>query len=165
MIAGKREEVFVMKYNVFFLTVATIVICFCSVAVSFAGLGGRADSVEHDRKALSATRQGAANKGGYSVEEMVVGTTSIREYIRSDGTVFAVAWNGYAPPDLTQLLGEYSEEYTAALKKSSRARGRRQQQIVGNNVVVERWGRMRDLHGRAYIPALIPRGVAINEIN
>jgi hypothetical protein len=31
-------------------------------------------------------------------------------------------------------------------------------------VVVERWGHMRDLHGRAYLPALLPDGVTVDDL-
>jgi len=33
-----------------------------------------------------------------------------------------------------------------------------------DRVVVEKWGNMRNLQGRAYAPALIPPGVSIDEI-
>jgi hypothetical protein len=36
--------------------------------------------------------------------------------------------------------------------------------LKANNVVVEKWGHMRNLQGRAYAPALMPQGVSVDEI-
>ena len=43
--------------------------------------------------------------------------------------------------------------------------GRHFRAVRGQRVVVERWGHMRSLHGRAYDPALFPAGVKIDEIS
>ena len=47
---------------------------------------------------------------------------------------------------------------------SPREPGRRNQKVETNRIVVEKWGHMRNLQGRAYVPALIPAGVSIDEI-
>jgi hypothetical protein len=36
--------------------------------------------------------------------------------------------------------------------------------VAAAHVVVDRWGHMRDLHGRAWIPDLVPQGVTLDEI-
>lgn len=130
----------------------------------FAALGEPVDSVARDRRALSAVWGATAVRDGYTVQEVVADSVTVREYISPAGIVFAVAWNGYAPPDLTQLLGSYAGEYDDAQKKSKRKPGRRHAQIKTDRVVVEKWGHMRNLQGRAYVEALIPQGVSIDEI-
>jgi hypothetical protein len=42
--------------------------------------------------------------------------------------------------------------------------GRRHVTVKTDGVVVEKWGHMRNLQGRAYAPALIPQGVSVDEI-
>ncbi len=78
--------------------------------------------------------------------------------------VFGIAWNGMSRPDLTTLLGSYANAYRTALQQSPRTPGHRFRQIKTDRVVVEKWGHMRNLQGRAYAPALIPQGVSVNEI-
>jgi len=141
----------------------TIAIALCASG-AFAALGAKQESVAHDRQILSASRHTTKNIGNYNVEEMTIGATTVREYLSSDGTVFAVAWNGYTHPDLSQLLGTYAGEYAKAEKTTARVQGRRWRRIVTDSLVVEHRGHMRDLHGRAYLPALVPGSVRVDEI-
>ena len=128
-------------------------------------LGGSADSVESDRIALSAVRGGTTMQNGYTVQEIDYGGTAVREYVSSSGVVFAVAWNGIRHPDLTALLGSYTGEYRQALSNTPRQPGARNRSVVSAaGVVVERWGHMRNMQGRAYAPDLIPPGVGLDEI-
>ena len=127
-------------------------------------LGEAADSVTADRKALSAMRSATIPHANYTVQQVESDAVSVREYISPSSIVFAVAWNGLVNPDLTQLLGSYSDEYREAQRQTPRKRGQRLQHLKTDRVVVETWGHMRNLQGRAYIPALIPQGVTIDEI-
>jgi hypothetical protein len=129
-----------------------------------ATLGGSADSVTTDRKALSAVQGAIAVKPGYTVREIVSDATHVREYVSPGGIVFAIAWNGFMPPDLTTLLGSYATEYQQALQNTPRQTGVRHQQVQGKRVVVEKWGHMRNLQGRAYVPGLVPSGVSLDEL-
>jgi hypothetical protein len=131
---------------------------------ALAALGGSADSVESDRRAFHAVRGGATVNDSYSVQEMNHDGTALREYISSDGIVFAVTWNGIRHPDLTTLLGSYAKSYDEALHKTPFQPGARRLSLKADGVVVEKWGRVRSLHGRAYVPDLIPPGVALDEI-
>jgi hypothetical protein len=127
-------------------------------------LGGRADSAGKDHQAFKTLRRSTAPVNGYTVEEVVYETTSVREFLSSDGIVFAVAWNGYVHPELTQLLGSYWGEYSTAQQKALHKSGTRRQKLTTDNIVVEKWGHMRNLHGRAYVPALVPEGINIDEV-
>ncbi len=109
--------------------------------------------------------QGATTvRAGYRVQEIVSDSTTIREYISPNDIVFAVAWNGLRHPDLTQLLGSYAGEYHQTLQKMPREKGHRFHRVKTNQIVVEKWGHMRNLRGRAYVPNLIPPGVRIDDI-
>jgi hypothetical protein len=130
-----------------------------------AGLGEPADSVASDRKALSAVQRATTPYNGYTVHEFASDATTVREYISPSGIVFGIAWNGLTYPDLTPLLGPYDGEYQQALRQEPRKPGlRRYHAVRTDGVVVEKWGNLRDLRGRAYAPALIPPGVSIDEI-
>lgn len=129
-----------------------------------ATLGESADSIATDRRALSAARGLTTAGPGYTVQEVTSEATTVREYVSPGGVVFAIAWNGQMHPDLTALLGSYGAEYKQALEKTPRKKGVRHQQVQGTKVIVEKWGHMRNLQGRAYVPTLVPPGVSIDEI-
>lgn len=129
-----------------------------------ATLGERADSITADREALHAVQATSTPHGGYSVQEISSVASQVREYLLPSGVVFGVSWNGRVNPDLTQLLGSYWNEYSVAQQKGVRTFGRRSRKVATPNVVVQTWGHMRNLRGRAYLPALIPAGVAIDDI-
>lgn len=144
-------------------------ICFAALFLAttqdtLATLGGSADSVESDRKVLSAVRKPSASADRYTIQEIQIDATLVREYISPSGIVFGVAWNGLMHPDLTQLLGPYAGEYQEASQQTPRKHGRAMLEVKANNVVVVKWGHMRNLQGRAYVPDLIPAGVSIDEI-
>ena len=127
-------------------------------------LGGSADTVDSDSVALSAVRASAATRNNYTVHEFESGGTMVREYVSPSGVVFGIAWNGLTHPDLDVLLGSYAGAYRSALQQTPRKPGRRRIQVKTGSVVVQKWGHMRNLQGRAYDPALIPEGVNIDEI-
>lgn len=144
------------------LTLLTIILL--PAGQTKATLGESADSVASDQKSLSAVRQAATIRHGYTVQELTSDSTTVREYVAPSGIVFGIAWNGLVYPDLTPLLGSYAVEYQEAQRHAPRNPGRRSLQIRTNQVVVEKWGHMRNLQGRAYVPALVPPGINVNEI-
>ena len=130
-----------------------------------ATLGESADSVASDLKTFEAARGTTMIRNGYTVQEIASDSVRVREYVSTSGVVFGIAWNGLIHPDLTQLLGSYANEYQEALQQTPRTPGRRSHQVKTDRVIVEKWGHMRNLQGRAYAPALIPPGVSVDEIH
>jgi len=153
-----------IRLYAFFLSLGLSVAIFATVQQAQATLGESVDSITLDRKALSAVRRATKVRNGYTVHEIAFDSTVVREYVSPSGIVFGIAWNGLIHPDLTQLLGAYAGEYREALRQTPRQPGRRRLQVKTNRVVVEKWGHMRNLQGRAYAPDLIPPGVNIDEI-
>ena len=130
-----------------------------------ATLGESADSVTTDQNALSALKSATTVRHGYGVHEFTLDGTVIREYVSPSGIVFGIAWNGLTHPDLTPLLGSYAGEYEATLREAPRRPGLTRHGVLRTDrLVVEKWGHMRNLQGRAYAPALIPPGVSSDEI-
>ena len=145
-----------------FLALLTIVLASGS---ALATLGGSVDSVETDRKMLSAVRRSVTTPAGpYTVHEIAYSGTTVREYVSPDGIVFAIAWSGNRSPDLMTLLGTYAGEYQSALQNAPHRPGVRHSSIATDDVVVQTWGPVGQLQGRAYAPSLIPTGVTIDEI-
>jgi len=148
----------------FFLVLGIFALICSGVRPVAATLGGSVDSIETDRKILAAARGGVTAAGGYSVHEILQDGTAVREYVSPSGVVFGIAWNGLTHPDLTQLLGSYLPQYEEALQRTPRQPGRRSLLVKASDVVVEKWGHMRSLQGRAYSPGLIPPGVSVEDI-
>jgi len=146
------------------LALGISMVTFATAQRAEAVLGESVDSVESDRKVLSAVRGAMTVRNGYTIHQLSAGATTIREYVSPSGTVFAIAWNGLTHPDLTQLLGAYAGEYENALRETPRKRGQRALRVQANRVIVEKWGHLRNLQGRAYAPDLIPPEVNIDEI-
>jgi hypothetical protein len=153
-----------MKKIIYALCIGLFITTFGTANFAHATLGESAESVMSDRKAISAVRGATTVYNGYTIQEVISDSVSVREYISPSGVVFGIAWSGLIHPDLTPLLGSYAVEYKEALKQTPRKYGRRFSQVRTDRVVVEKWGHMRHLQGRAYAPALIPSGVSIDEI-
>jgi hypothetical protein len=145
------------------LSLAMGVSLFSSLA--FGALGGDAASVAADRAQLKA---GEVQKqtSTYTVHQLMgEGGTIVREYISPSGNVFAVAWQGQFFPDMQQLLGNYFDQYSAAVKANKEARvGRRPLNLQLPGLTVQLDGHMRAYHFRASIPQQIPARVKQEEL-
>lgn len=137
----------------------------CLSTNAYATLGEAVDSVEKDRASADGTRRSVITRDRFTVQTIESDAAVIREYVSSSGIVFGLAWSGITHPNLEKLLGSYWTEYRKADAKSPRTRGRRSHQVKSARVVVQKWGHMRKLQGRAYDPALLPEGVSADEIN
>jgi hypothetical protein len=139
-----------------------------------AALGESADSVAADAASFDAnavrhTSRSALNApalAAYTVERMTTASgIAVNEYVGPEGKVFAVTWRGRRPPDLSVLLGSYFGQYRdAAIAGGLTAHGLHHASVRGSDVVVETAGHMRDMWGRALLPAMVPPGVEQSEI-
>jgi hypothetical protein len=153
--------------------------CFLIVLPTYAvaGLGGSVDSFPNSstpstimRHVVTAVSNSTTSNSTTSNSVLVnystqlihddVGTL-ITEYVTSKGVVFALTWHGLFKPDLHQLLGDYFKTYLSTESQSSR----RQPQIVDQRaVIIVSEGRLRNFHGYAYIPALVPSGFSLDNL-
>src|SRR5215472_10046722 len=86
----------------------------CAAAPAMASLGGDPTSVETDRASMKGALR-VTPRMDYAVHEIQApGGTIVREYVSSDGRVFAVSWRGQGMPDLGKLLGNYSAQVARA---------------------------------------------------
>jgi hypothetical protein len=90
------------------------------------------------------------------------GGTVVREFVAPSGLVFGVAWEGPTVPDLEPLLGSHYAAFRQAVTSS----GRRRARVVlrTEELVVESGGHMRAFRGRAYLPGLVPAGLAAEAV-
>ena len=131
-----------------------------------ASLGGNVSSVDADRVHAEGALMRIVRSDAYALHEIRSATgTTIREYVNTSGTVFAVAWQGPWMPDLRQVLGEHFGQYQAALQANQRVRRGRGAVVIDQpDLVVQINGHQRAFTGRAYVPALLPAGVQLDVI-
>lgn len=136
-------------------------------------LGGNADTITKDAVTLSArvSVKQPPSKPTYTVQEMMIAGTQVREYLTATGSnsvVFAIAWKGHHHPPFRKLLGAYGAEYDEAFKKDVAQKplhhGSRSRDIRSEHLVVQYSGHFRNMNGRAYVPSLVPAGVDPNAI-
>ena len=133
---------------------------------TYATLGEKLDSIERDRQAFSATLSLTKKKHkNFTVHEINQEGLIIHELTSKDGVVFGIAWEGNAQPDLRPLLGTHFMEYSEMLQTKKKRMGRTSHETIqSSTLVVEKFGHMRALGGRAFLPALLPKGVTANDI-
>jgi hypothetical protein len=131
---------------------------------AWAGLGEPASSVAVDRSKLSASRRQQEARGTHRVERLVSDARTVREYVSPGGTVFAVCWDGLTHPDLSTVLGAYAAPVRRAIGEQGAPPRSRTRRVESGGAILETWGHMRDVHGCAYVPALVPAGVTADEI-
>ena len=130
-----------------------------------ASLGGKTVSVIADQAYMQGKLTRTA-KDAYTVQEIQAPTgVVVREYVSQSGMVFSVAWQGPTQPDLRQVLGSYFTTFTQAVQAQRATRVARGPLVIKQpGLVVEIGGHMRWFVGRAYVPGMIPAGVALEEI-
>jgi hypothetical protein len=165
---GEEEEIPKMKRSL-----ALLSILFLSAPAAFAALGDQAGFQATSQSAATGSKTLHANAAvstrvstdeRFSVRTEQTDAYTMREYISPSGVVFAVAWNGLTPPEMSHVLGSYLREYRTARDRTARVKGRRNRVIQSDRVIVENWGHMRSLEGRAYDASLFPSGVTLEDI-
>ncbi len=130
-----------------------------SAPAAWAVLGQPVASVENDRQRMQGELRQIPDRG-FTVQQITTpARIVVKEYVSPSGVVFGVSWRGPSPPDLSQLLGNYFPQFRQAASVRPRVRTRHLS-VHTDQLVVETGGHMRDLRGRAYVPALVPPGVS-----
>ena len=126
-----------------------------------ATLGSDVPSISDDRVKMQGALVGITRNDRFDVHQMQSASgTTVREYVSTTGTVFAVSWEGPWMPDLRQVLGPYFDAYqrNLPLVRSSR-RSHGPITIRSGDLVVQIGGHPRAFAGRAYIERLLPPGM------
>lgn len=146
------------------ITIILLIFSFFQINSVSAALGEKSSNIPNEKKSFQAKTHTIKNLALYSLHELTREGLTLREYATSDGTVFAVVWQGMTHPDLTILLGSHHHDYHQALKDTQPANRQKFSTTNANDLVVEKSGHMRAVRGRAYVPSLLPSGVSLDEI-
>jgi hypothetical protein len=132
---------------------------------ALASLGGDVSSVHADQATMKASIKATPGQA-YTLHEIKTSMgTIVREYVSSDGRVFAVAWHGPSMPPMQQILGTYFQQFSAGVQAQHSARVRRGPlNIQEPGLVVQNSGHPRGYFGRAYVPEMLPQGVTLDQI-
>ena len=129
-----------------------------------AGLGGTFASVQADRAQFRAS-MASAQTSAWSIHTLTLANHGVvREFARSDGTVFAVAWHGPGRPDLRQLLGERFETFQSDNAPPNGRRTRRPMGVSRDDFVAHSAGHSGAFWGFAYLPQIAPAGFSTNDL-
>lgn len=134
-------------------------------APALATLGGDLASVNADSTALNGQSR-STPMVQYELHVITRDSLVVHEYLTNQGRVFAVTWQGPTPPDLRQLLGTYFDRFQSASVAAHQLNPgiHRQFSLSQPDLVMQTSGRLRDFRGIAYIPSLVPAGVAVSEL-
>jgi hypothetical protein len=155
--------------------VSFAVACACASVPAFAALGSyplsAADPhVETTVRAVAhaaAQTAAQASNAAYSVNEVTLDSgTVVREFVAtSNNTVFAVSWNGPRLPNFRNIFGTYATRYLDPTGTDiQRSVGLGQRGLSASDLVVQSFGRLGRFSGYAYLPAAIPAGVALTDL-
>jgi hypothetical protein len=132
--------------------------------VAFATLGEAEITVQTDVARSLASLKSSQERQGYRVHEIQLPSgTVLREFVGTDGKVFAVAWQGPTRPDLRQALGQYFDAYVSAPR--GKFADRRHVQVQQGDLIVQAGGHMGALSGRAYLASAVPSGVSLGDLH
>lgn len=143
---------------------AAAIIAFGLPRIACATLGEPEISVQTDVVRQLASIKSLQERDNYRVHEIQLASgTVMREFVGTDGKVFAVTWQGPTRPDLRQALGQYFDAFVSAPR--SKFADRRHLQIQQGDLIVQAGGHMGALSGRAYLASAVPSGVSIGDLH
>lgn len=144
-------------------------------SITFAGLGDSVDSIDNDAKTLQGIKTSTTFQN-FTIFQITSETLTVKEFVSLEGIVFAVTWKGIIPPDLSNLLGTKYGRYKARSrveknklfvdeeKKGLKVLRKRGHRVSDNDLVVQTFARMRDVHGQAYLRSKLPVGFNLDDI-
>ena len=130
-----------------------------------AALGGSADSVNADSNAMHGQLR-STGYVSYDLHQISSGDLVVNEYVTRSGQVFAITWHGPTPPNLQLLLGTYFGRFQSASVAAHQANPglHRVFTLTQSDLVIRSAGRLRAFGGIAYLPALVPADVSIEQL-
>jgi hypothetical protein len=141
-----------------FLRVIVVAGALLATGPASASLGGARATVDDDRAHLGAALT-STSTGTYTVHALTLANGAVnREFVRPDGTVFAVTWRGSSRPDLRQLLGDRFAVLQSDNVGPGGRRTRRPLSVSRSDFVLRSGGHPGAFWGVAYLPGAIPAG-------
>ncbi len=131
------------------------------VRTAGATLGQPSASALADGTPVLRAHQLAAAAGPVSEQTVLTPDGVVVDEFSADGMVFAVRWSGQTVPDLAQILGSGFAHYAQAQRADPQ---RAPLTVDSASIVAHAWGHWLDVHGCAYVPALVPAGVDLGSL-
>jgi hypothetical protein len=134
-------------------------------APGWASLGNDRASIEADRAHLSA-RSSTVVTSGYTVHVLTLPNGgAVKEFERSDGVVFALAWRGPSRPDLRQLLGSRFNVMQSDIVVRNGRRLRAPLADERSDFVLRSAGHSGAFVGAAYLPQMAPADFSVSALH
>jgi hypothetical protein len=134
---------------------------------ALAVLGQARSSITLDAETLQA-QPTISNSAQFETQTIQSGNQTFKEYVNSNGVVFAFSWSGaLVPPDLSQEMGDYYTEYSkraAQAVQQNPLRGRHPTVISTPDATIYRGGQAKNFHGLAIIQSAMPTGVKLEDL-
>lgn len=140
------------------------VLAACLIVVALPGraaLGEIAATVQADRMRMAAVHR-QASAIGFDVHTLKSSDGSVvREYVGSDGVVFAITWSTRGKPRLDQLLGRHFSTYSDAGREAMQRRAgvMHAATLQRGDLVVESTAHLTAFTGRAWLRSRLPAGM------
>lgn len=145
----------------FFILMATFTYSNTANAV----LGRQEDSINADLKVIAGKHHVAITHNDFKVHEFSNDHLLVREYADNNGTIFAITWKGLNHLDLNSFMGNYFSDFKQASEQAPKLQGRLPYRMLrGSQVVVQQFGHMGAVRGKAWVLDLLPQGVTTDEI-
>lgn len=136
-------------------TLRVLLVLMMGTLPAWAALGEYEGSVNVDQRVLRGAMREEVHTG-YKLHQIVTSDGAVvREYVSTEGKVFAISWHAHFIPNLSQLLGSYFPR----VQQAAQAKVQRGVPLVitAADFVYFSGGRMMDFHGSAYVPGLLPK--------
>jgi hypothetical protein len=117
-------------------------------------------------QAPAANSSSSSANAAYSVNTVTLNSgTVVQEFVAtSSGTVFALTWKGQMEPSFVDILGAYSERYLKPSGADVIRAGLSQRSLSSPDLVVGSFGHSGRFNGFAYLPAAVPPGVSLFQL-
>jgi hypothetical protein len=124
-------------------------------------LGESEGSIAGDRMRMRASHS-VVRESQYAVHDLKMESSSrVRQYVSSNGRIFAVSWHTLYKPDLSEILGSSFSSYASSAHEAAKRGGiQRQFRHVEADLVVQSAGHLNVYQGFAYRPSLMPRDIS-----
>ncbi len=151
-----------VKHGVRMIAVAFLLL---PITSAFAVLGEHENSINVDTVRMHAKRT-VSSLPLYSISDLTsVDGSRIRQFVSSDGNVFAVSWNTMYKPDFSKLLGNSFPSYVNASHEAALQPGiQRLLRHEGLDVVVMSTSHLNVFSGFAFRRSMLPRGLGLESI-
>jgi hypothetical protein len=136
-----------------------------SPTFGFASLGAAENSIDADQMRMGARHHVDVTQQ-YSVHDLQTADGSrVRQYVASNGLVFAVSWHTLYKPELSALLGQSYAGYAGAAQVAARRPGiQRSFRHEAMDLVVQSGSHLNVFSGFAYRRSMVPRGLSLQQI-